>query len=227
MPYIWCLVGPWPPPRWPSSAARGHAVVVSVLTPAEVLIAARRLAGARPLLAALAGILHQEDLWQLCRDEPGLDVRIDGWDPRSLVRRGRRGAAARGLAARRDDPVAGDRRPDRTARTPRLVPTRWNPVLAGGNTNALLSAAIVRSGGSAASGLCCGNPCRAVQDRVVRSFRLAATEQSRPDRHPLRTAVDSTLSVHATHGERAHSRAICAMTRLMRRPPSVAPSWMI
>src|ERR1700746_2421762 len=97
MPYIWCLVGPWPPPQWPSSAARGHAVVVSVLTPAEVLIAARRLAGARPHLAALAGILHQEDLWQLCRDEPGLDVRIDGWDPRSLVRRGRRGAAARDL----------------------------------------------------------------------------------------------------------------------------------
>src|ERR1700748_3323252 len=69
MPYIWCLVGPWPPPQWPSSAARGHAVVVSVLTPAEVLIAARRLAGARPHLAALAGIVHQEDLWQLCRDE--------------------------------------------------------------------------------------------------------------------------------------------------------------
>ena len=44
------------PPRWSSSAARAHAVVVSVLTPAEVLIAARRLAGARPYLAAVAGI---------------------------------------------------------------------------------------------------------------------------------------------------------------------------
>ena len=36
--------------------------------PVEVLIAARRLAGARPHLAAVAGIVHREDLWQLCRD---------------------------------------------------------------------------------------------------------------------------------------------------------------
>ena len=51
--------------------------------PAEVLIAARRLAGARPHLAAVAGIVAQEDLWQLCRDElTGVDVRIDGWDIR-------------------------------------------------------------------------------------------------------------------------------------------------
>jgi hypothetical protein len=58
-------------------------VVVSVLTPAEVLIAAQRLAGARPHLAAVAGIVHHEDLWQLCRDElTGVDVRIDGWDIR-------------------------------------------------------------------------------------------------------------------------------------------------
>ena len=71
------------PSRWSSSAARAHAVVVSVLTPAEILIAARRLAGARPHLAAVAGIVHHEDLWQLCRDElTGVDVRIDGWDIR-------------------------------------------------------------------------------------------------------------------------------------------------
>lgn len=64
-------------------AARAHAVVVGVLTPAEVLIAARRLAGARPHLAAVAGIVHHEDLWQLCRDElTGVDVRTDGWDIR-------------------------------------------------------------------------------------------------------------------------------------------------
>jgi hypothetical protein len=56
---------------------------VSVLTPTETLIAARRLAGARPHLAAVAGIVHHEDLWQLCRDElTGVDVRIDGWDIR-------------------------------------------------------------------------------------------------------------------------------------------------
>jgi len=56
---------------------------VSVLTPAQVLIAARRLAGARPHLAAVAGIVHPEDLWLLCRDElTGVDVRLDGWDIR-------------------------------------------------------------------------------------------------------------------------------------------------
>jgi hypothetical protein len=41
--------------------------VVSVLPPAEIL-------------AAVAGIVHDEDLWQLCRDELGVDVRADGWD---------------------------------------------------------------------------------------------------------------------------------------------------
>jgi hypothetical protein len=39
--------------------------MVSILIPAEVLIAARRLAGARPHLAAVAGIVHREDLWKL------------------------------------------------------------------------------------------------------------------------------------------------------------------
>jgi hypothetical protein len=59
------------------------AVVVSVLTPAEILIAARRLAGARPHLAVVAGIVHREDLWRLCRDElTGIDVHVDGWDIR-------------------------------------------------------------------------------------------------------------------------------------------------
>ena len=57
--------------------------MVSVLTPAEILIAARRLTGARPHLAAVAGILYQDDLWQLCREElTGVDVRVDGWDIR-------------------------------------------------------------------------------------------------------------------------------------------------
>ena len=56
---------------------------MSVLTQAETLIAARRLAGARPHLAAVAGIVHPEDLWQLCRDElTGVDVHADGWDIR-------------------------------------------------------------------------------------------------------------------------------------------------
>ena len=58
--------------------------MVSILTPAEVLIAAQRLAGARPYLAAgISGLVHDEDLWRLCRDElTGVDVRIDGWDIR-------------------------------------------------------------------------------------------------------------------------------------------------
>jgi hypothetical protein len=71
------------PARWSSSAIRVHAGVVSVLTPAEILTAARRLAGVRPHLAAVADIVHHEDLWQLCRGElTGVDVRVDGWDIR-------------------------------------------------------------------------------------------------------------------------------------------------
>ena len=104
--------------------------MVSVLTQAKILIAARRLAGARPHLAAVAGIVHCEDLWQLCRDElTGVDVRVDGWDIRGrwfgVV------VAARGVAARRDDPLAGDRRPDRLARSPRLALTGWSPAFDG------------------------------------------------------------------------------------------------
>jgi hypothetical protein len=57
--------------------------VVSVLTPAEILIAARRLARARPHLAVVAGIVHDQDLWRLCRDElAGVEVRTGGWDIR-------------------------------------------------------------------------------------------------------------------------------------------------
>jgi hypothetical protein len=125
-----------------------HAVVVSVLTPAEVLIAARRLAGARPHLAAVAGIVHHEDLWQLCRDELGSrrPHRRLGY-PRSLVRRRGRGhAAARGVATRRDDPLARDRRPDRTAPTSRLALTRWSPALTGRDTSPPVSDTIVNSG---------------------------------------------------------------------------------
>jgi len=56
---------------------------MSVLTPAEMMIAAQRLAGARPHLVAVAGIVHQDDLWRLCREElTGVDVRVDGWDIR-------------------------------------------------------------------------------------------------------------------------------------------------
>jgi hypothetical protein len=56
---------------------------VSVLTPAETLTAARRLAAARPYLAAVAGIVRHEDLWRLCRDGlTGVDVLVDGWDIR-------------------------------------------------------------------------------------------------------------------------------------------------
>ena len=56
---------------------------MAVLNPTETLIAARRLAGARPYLTVVAGIVHHEDLWLLCRDElTGVDVRGDGWDIR-------------------------------------------------------------------------------------------------------------------------------------------------
>ena len=45
------------------------------------MIATRRLAGTRPDLAGVAGIVYNGDLWQLCRDDlTGVEVRIDGWD---------------------------------------------------------------------------------------------------------------------------------------------------
>jgi hypothetical protein len=57
--------------------------MVSVLTPAEIVIAARRLAGAQPHLAIVAGIVHHDDLRRLCREElTGVDIRIDRWDIR-------------------------------------------------------------------------------------------------------------------------------------------------
>ena len=102
------------PSRWSSSATCAHAVVVSVLTPAETLMAARRLAGARPHLAAVAGIVHPEDLWQLCRDElTGADVRADGWDIRGRWFGVVVGATPRleCVATRRDDSLARDRQP--------------------------------------------------------------------------------------------------------------------
>lgn len=118
----------FPDPASPADVGIAIAVVIERPTcpccrgerprPVEVLIAARRLAVARPHLAALASIVHHEDLWLLCRDElTGLDVRIDGWEIRGrwVRRRGRGHAADRGAATRRDDPMAGNRRPDRTA----------------------------------------------------------------------------------------------------------------
>jgi hypothetical protein len=39
---------------------------------------------------------------------------------------------------------------------------------------------------------------------AVQSFCLGTTDQLRPDQQALRSAVDSTLSEHGSHGERAH-----------------------
>ncbi len=103
--------------------------MVSVLTPAEVLIAARRLAGARPHLAAVAGIVHPEDLWQLFRDElTGVDVRIDGWDIR-----GRWFGVVVGATPRTGELPRGETIPWRVIaaqiapRTPQLALTRQSP----------------------------------------------------------------------------------------------------
>ena len=54
-----------------------------IFVPASCTSNPARLMGARPHLAAVAGIVHKEDLWQLCRDElTGVDVRLGGWDIR-------------------------------------------------------------------------------------------------------------------------------------------------
>ena len=56
---------------------------MAVLTPTETLIAARRLAGTRPHLAAVAPIADPGDFGRVCQDElTGVDVRQDGWDIR-------------------------------------------------------------------------------------------------------------------------------------------------
>ena len=94
-------------------------------------MAARRLAGARPYLVAVAGIVHPEDLWQLCRDElPGVDVRTGGWDIRGRWFGVVVGATprTRGAAdAARRYPWRVIARPDRTGRTPQLALTRRSP----------------------------------------------------------------------------------------------------
>lgn len=90
-----------------STVARAHAVVVGVLTSAEILIAARRLAGVRSHLSAVAGIVHREDLRQLCRDElTGADVRVDGWDIRGRWFGVVVGATPRLVSARRSKPAS-------------------------------------------------------------------------------------------------------------------------
>jgi hypothetical protein len=74
------------------------------------------------------------------------------------------------------------------------------------DTSALLSAAIVRSGGSAASGPVLQKPMSGSAGPRSPELPSCGHSAAKPNRHPFRTAVDSTLSVHATHGERAHSR---------------------
>ena len=57
---------------------------MDTLTSAERVIAARRLAAVRPVVAALAGIAAPEAFWELCRDELlGVDVIVGGWDIRA------------------------------------------------------------------------------------------------------------------------------------------------
>jgi hypothetical protein len=53
--------------------------IVDTLTSAERAIAARRLAAARPVVAALAGIVAPEAFWELCRDESRLLVAAGRW----------------------------------------------------------------------------------------------------------------------------------------------------
>ena len=57
---------------------------MDTLTSAEKAIAARGLAAARPVVAALAGIAAPEGFWEFCRDElSGVDVAAGGWDIRA------------------------------------------------------------------------------------------------------------------------------------------------
>jgi hypothetical protein len=56
--------------------------VVSVLDPAQILIAARRLAGARPHLAAVAGIVLTRTYGSCAATSSPESTSADGWDIR-------------------------------------------------------------------------------------------------------------------------------------------------
>ena len=66
-----------------------------------------------------------------------------------------------------------------------------------------------------------------MQDRAVQSFCLAPTEQLRPDRQALRSAVDSTLSDYGSHGERAHTPAQCTPIHVDCLVTAGAPNGLI
>jgi hypothetical protein len=69
--------------RWCPGVGWAHAVVLSVPARAGIVIAARRLAGSADHVVAVAGVVHLEDLWQLCRAElTGVNIGTDGWDIR-------------------------------------------------------------------------------------------------------------------------------------------------
>jgi hypothetical protein len=139
------------PPRWPSSAARAHAVVMSVLTPAEILIAARRLARARPHLAAVAGIVHPEDLCAVMSSPESTSALTAGTSAAagSASSSGPRPGPGSCHAARRSPGARSPPRSHCANAAARADP--MEPALTGGNTSPLLSAAIVGSGSAASS----------------------------------------------------------------------------
>ena len=50
---------------------------MDALTPAETAFVVRRLAAAAPHIVALAPIIDRDDLVRLCREDTGVDVRVD------------------------------------------------------------------------------------------------------------------------------------------------------
>ena len=67
-----------------ANAASARLWIVDTLTSAERVIAARRLAAVRPVVAALAGIAAPEAFWELCRDElSAVHVAAPGRDNRA------------------------------------------------------------------------------------------------------------------------------------------------
>jgi hypothetical protein len=65
-----------------------------------------------------------------------------------------------------------------------------------------------------------------VQDRAVQRFRLAPTEQLRPDRQASGSPVDSTLSDHGSQGERAHCRPMVG-NLVVKVLPDAVLNWVI
>ena len=183
-------------------AARAHAVVVSVLTPTEVLVAARRLAGARPHLAAVAGIVHPRTRGSCAAmSSPESTSASTAGHPRPPVRRRRGGHAGdRGTATRRDDPMARDRHPDHRANTAAHADPDRTRLDRREHQSAALNT-IVNSGGPATSSRAPAAPPRSRKKSSPATLVCSLTRSFTKSVHPVPNAMLGGILESAVSGK--------------------------